>query len=343
MARRDARALDHKTLEEMRIRAVEAVQTGQRVEDVAATMRLSRSTVFGWMALYRAGGWHALKAKPVPGRPPKVTGPQIEWIYKTIAGKTPLQYRFEFALWTLDLVRWLIAERFGIRLSKTSTWRLMNQMGLSAQRPLWRAMEQDAAAVERWKREEYPRIRALAKAAKASIWFGDEAGIRSDYHRGTTWAPVGETPVVATTGARYRWNMISAVNGRGDMRFMLTGKAVTAAVFVEFLRRLITGAAHPVFLIVDGHPTHRSSVVRQFVKNHESRLQLFYLPPYSPELNPDEQVWREVKAHSAGRKRVAGKDEFKRILLAALHRLQKMPHKIRAFFRTPDTGYSVSE
>ena len=96
MARRDARALDHKTLEQMRIRAVEAVQTGQRVEDVAATMRLSRSTVFGWMALYRAGGWHALKAKP--GWPPKVTGPQIEWIYKTIAGKTPLQYRFEFAL-----------------------------------------------------------------------------------------------------------------------------------------------------------------------------------------------------------------------------------------------------
>lgn len=341
MARRDARALDHKTLEEMRIRAVEAVQSGQRAELVAETMGLSRSTVFGWMARYRSGGWGALKAKPVPGRPPKITGSQMEWIYKTIAGKTPLQYRFEFALWTLDLVRWLIGERFGIRLSKTSTWRLMHQMGLSAQRPLWRALEQDAGAVERWKREEYAKIQALAKAEKASIWFGDEAGVRSDYHRGTTWAPVGETPVVRTTGARYRWNMISAVSGRGDMRFMLTAKSVTAKVFVEFLRRLITGAKQPVFLIVDGHPSHRSSVVRQFLCNNEGRIRLFYLPPYSPELNPDEQVWREVKSHGSGKKAVASKQELKQHLLRALRQLQRAPHKIRAFFRTPETAYAL--
>jgi transposase len=342
MARRDARALDHKTLEEMRVRAVEAVQSGQRVEVVAGTLGLSRSTVFGWMARYRSGGWGALHAKPVPGRPPKIAGSQIEWIYKTIAGKTPQQYRFEFALWTLDSVRWLISERFGIRLSKTSTWRLMKQMGLSAQRPLWRAWEQDAGAVERWKREEYPKIRQLAKAEHAGIWFGDEAGVRSDYHRGTTWSPVGETPVVRTTRAQYRCNMISAVSGRGDMRFMLTGKSVTASVFVEFLRRLIAGASHPIFLIVDGHPTHRSSLVRQFLQEQESRIRLFYLPAYSPELNPDEQVWREVKTHGAARKPVPGKDDLRRILLRSLRRLQRMPQTIRAFFQTPDTDYATA-
>jgi len=342
MARRDARALDHKTLEEMRIRAVEAVQSGQRVEVVAETMGLSRSTVFGWMARYRAGGWEALKTKPVPGRPAKITVSQMEWIYRTIAGKTPQQYRFEFALWTLDLVRWLIGERFGIRLSKTSTWRLMKQMGLSAQRPLWRALEQDAEAVERWKREQYPRIQELAKAEKASIWFADKAGVRSDYHRGTTWAPVGQTPVVRTIGARYRWNMISAVSARGDMRFMLTAKSVTAKVFVEFLRRLITGAKQPVFLIVDGHPSHRSSLVRQFLRNNEGRIRLFYLPPYSPELNPDEQVWREVKSHGGGRKTVASKQELKQHLLRALRQLQRAPHKIRAFFQTPETAYAMA-
>ena len=243
----------------------------------------------------------------MPGRPPKITGSQIEWIYRTTAGKTPQQYRFEFALWTLDLVRWLIDERFGIRLSKPSAWRLMNQMGLSAQRPLWRALEQDAAAVERWKREEYPKIQALAKAEKASIWFGDEAGVRSDYHRGTTWAPIGATPVVRTTGASYRWNMISAVNGRGDMRFMLTGKSVTAAVFVEFLKRLIAGIGRPVFLIADGHPSHRSPVVRQFLQKHEGRIRLFYLPSCPPELNPDEQVWREVISQGGGGRRSLGR------------------------------------
>jgi transposase len=326
----------------MRIRAVEAVERGQRPETVAETMGVSRSTIFGWLARYRAGGWDALKARPVPGRPAKITGLQMEWIYKTIAGKTPLQYRFEFALWTLDLVRWLIGERFGIRLSKTSTWRLMKQMGLSAQRPLWRAAEQDREQVKRWKREEWPRIQGLAKAEKASIWFGDEAGVRSDYHRGTTWAPVGETPVVRTSGARWRWNMISAVNGRGQMRFMLTEKAVTARVFVEFLRRLITGARGPVFLIVDGHPSHRGSLVGKFLKEHEGRIRLFYLPPYSPELNPDEQVWREVKAHGTGRKAMSGKQELKRQLLSALKKLQRMPEKIRAFFRTPETAYAAA-
>jgi len=229
MARRDARSLDHQSLEELRVRAVEAVQRGERPEVVGATFGLSRSTVFGWLAQYRAGGWGALKARPIPGRPPKIKDSQMETIYKTIAGKTPQQYRFEFALWTLDLVRWLIAEDFGIRLSKTSTWRLMKQMGLSAQRPLWRALEQDANRVEQWKRDEYPRIQALAKAEGARIWFGDEAGVGSDYHRGTTRAPVGDTPVVKTTGTRYRWNMISAVNGRGDMRFMLNEKTVRQA------------------------------------------------------------------------------------------------------------------
>jgi transposase len=111
------------------VRAVEAVKGGKRPEAVAATFELSRSTVFGWLAQYRAGGWNALEAKPIPGRPPKIKGSQIERICKTLAGRTPQQYRFEFALWTLDLVRWLIAEEFGIRLSKTSTWRLMKTTG----------------------------------------------------------------------------------------------------------------------------------------------------------------------------------------------------------------------
>lgn len=181
-------------------RGVEAVQRGQRAELVADTMGVSRSTLFGWMARYPAGGWDALKANPVPGRSPKTTGSQMEWIYRTIAGKPPLQYPFEFALWTLDLVRWLIGEGLGIPLSKTSTWRRRKQMGLSAQWPLWRAMEQEAAAIQRWKREEWPRIHGAGQGGEGRIWFGDEAGARSDDHRGTRWAPVGETPVIRTSG-----------------------------------------------------------------------------------------------------------------------------------------------
>lgn len=342
MARRDARLLDHQTLEELRVRAIEAARRREGPEPVGAVFWLSRSTVFGWLAQYRAGGWEALKATPVPGRPPKTKGSQIERSYKAIAGKTPQQYRFEFALWTLDLVRWLIAEEFVIRLDKTSTWRPMKQMRLSAQRPLWRALERDANRVGQWNRDEYPKLQTLAKAESARIWFGGEARVRSDYHRGATWAPVGDTPVVKTTGARYRWNMISAVNGRGDMRFMLNEKTVTAGVFVEFLRRLRNNAHHPVFLFVGGRPTLHASTVRQLLEQHEDRIRLFPLPPYSPGLNPGEQIGREVKADGAGRMMVAGKDQRKKLLLISLRKLQRMPAMIQGFFKTPETIYAIS-
>ena len=342
MARRDARSLDHKTLAEMRIRAVEAVSRGEHPETVASVVGVCRSTVFAWLARARSGGEQALAAKPIPGRPVKIAAQQFEHIYRTIAGRTPLQYRFEFALWTLDRVRWLIAEDYGVRLSRTSTWRLMNRMGLSAQRPLRRAQQQDAGRVEQWRREEFPKIQAQAKAEKAQIWFGDEASVRSDYHSGTTGAPRGATPVVRTTGARSRWNMLSAVNGRGDMRFMLEQKSVTTATFVEFLRRLIQNAPEKVFLIVDGHPTHRAAAVGRFLQAHQERLRLFYLPSYSPELNPDELVWREVKTHGTGRLSIAGADQMKSLLLAALRRLQRMPEKIAGFIRTPQTAYTMA-
>ena len=276
------------------------------------------------------------------GRPRKITGPQIQYLYKAIAGKTPLQHRFEFALWTLRLVQWLIYEELGLKLSRASVARLLKQMGLSCQRPLFRAMEQNAERVEKWTREEYPRIRKLAKETGAEIWFEDESGVRSDYHGGTTWSPKGQTPVVRTTGARYRYNMISAVAPKGDLRFMLTKKAVTAPVFVEFLKRLMQGMTRPVFLIVDGHPVHRSAKVQQYVASTKGRLQLFFLPPYSPELNPDEQVWVEVKSKGIGRRVITSASQMFSTLLGLLRSLQRSPKKIRSFFEHPETCYTIA-
>jgi transposase len=338
----DGRKLDHKTLEEIRKRAVERVQAGESPEDVIRTLGFNRSCIYDWLARYRAGGWHALNAKPLTGRPKKITGAQIQYLYKAIVGKTPLQHRFEFALWTLRLVQWLIYEDLGVKLSRASVARLLKQMGLSCQRPLFRAMEQNADRVEKWKREEYPRIQKLAKQAGAEIWFEDESGVRSDYHGGTTWAPKGQTPVVRTTGARYRYNMISAVAPKGDLRFMLTTKVVTAPVFVEFLKRLLRGMKRPVFLILDGHPVHRSVKVQEYVASTKGRLQLFFLPAYSPELNPDEQVWAEVKAKGIGRRVITSARQMFSTLLGLLRSLQRSPKKIRAFFEHPETRYTIA-
>jgi transposase len=204
-----------------------------------------------------------------------------------------------------------------------------------------RAVEQDPEAVKAWVRVEFPKIKALAKKARATIFFGDESGVRSDYHAGTTWAPKGDTPVVSRTGQRVNCNMISAVAAKGLMRFMVTKGRVTAHVFIDFCRRLIKNAKRPIFLIVDGHPTHRAKLTQEFVRSTNGKLRLFFLPPYSPELNPDELVWRDVKTHTIGRHAVESRGHLGDLALSALRRLQKKPEKIRGFFRSPTTAYAA--
>ena len=238
----DGRKLDHHTLEQMRLRAVDAVESGVHPEDVAASLGMARGTVYGWLARYREGGKDALKARPVPGRPPKLTGAQMRILYTLIVGADPRQYEFEFALWTRDLVRTLIRREFQVSLSAVSVGRLLRTLGLSpqpsSQRPLWRAWQAHPDAVQRWRDEQFPAIRKQAKAEGATVYFADEAGLRSDYHAGTTWAPIGRTPVVKATGARHSLNMISAVTAQGLLRFSTFTGSFTAARFIDFCRQL---------------------------------------------------------------------------------------------------------
>jgi transposase len=228
----DGRKLDHITLEQLRIRAVQQIQQGAHPEAIAEALGMARSTVFAWMAAHREGGLEALRARPVPGPRPKLQGAQLRRLYALIVGNDPGQLRFEFALWTRDMVRELIRREFGVRLSAVSVGRLLRTLGLSPQRPLHRASQQDPQQVARWKAAEYPKIRAEAAKARASIYFADEAGIRSDYH-GTTWAPVGQTPVVATTGARHQVNLISAVTPGGVLRFAAIDGKLDARKFID--------------------------------------------------------------------------------------------------------------
>jgi transposase len=341
MARRDARELDHKTLEQIRTRAVEQVQAGESPETVIKALGFSRSCIYTWLALYRSGGWGALKARALRGRPMKIMPAQMKWLYETVTGKSPLQFRFEFALWTREMIRMLLREEFSLKLSLTSVGRLLRQLGLSCQRPLFRATEQDPERVRRWRDEEFPEIRRTAKEAGARIFFGDEAGVRSDYHAGTTWGVKGKTPVVPRTGQRKSVNMLSAVSAHGELRFMLVQGRVNGAVFAEFLRRLMHNAPQPVFLILDGHSIHHSHPVRDFVASQEGRLQLFFLPPYSPELNPDEQVWNYVKHHGIGKATLRVATDLRRLVLARLCSLQHLPWTVRMFFLTPNTQYAA--
>jgi transposase len=335
----DGRKLDHKTLEVLRIRAVEQVEAGAHPEVVAETLGLHRKTVYGWLAKYREGGKGALRARPVPGRPAKLEGRQIARLYALIVGADPRQLQFDFALWTREMVRQVIRAEFKVALSVVSVGRLLKKMGLSAQRPLHRAYEQNPEAVERWKSETYPAIRAQAETAGATIYFGDEAGIRSDYHSGTTWAPIGRTPVVRGTGQRFSINMISAVTAKGALRFAVYEGNTTAATFIDFCKRLLHDAPGPVYLIVDGHPAHRAKATTAFAASTGGRLKLFFLPGYSPQLNPDEWVWKNVKHDRIGKTGVTSSDDLKSKAIGALRRLQKLPRLVRGFFADPHLSY----
>lgn len=339
MRENDGRKLDHQTLEEMRMRAVSAVEAGQHPEDVAATMGMSRSAVFGWIARYREGGKQALRARPVPGRPPKLSGDQLRKLYTLITGVDPRQLQFEFAMWTREMIAELIRREFGVSLSLSAVGRLLRRLGLSPQRPLWRAWQADPDAVEKWKSEDFPAIRARATAEGATIYFADEAGLRSDYHAGTTWAPLGQTPIVKATGARHSLNMVSAISAQGRLRFSTFTGSFTAERFIEFCKKLLHDTDGPVYLVVDGHPTHKAKAVKKFVETTGGRLTLFTLPAYSPQLNPDEWVWKNVKCDRVGRTSVTSAEEFKAKIVSALRRLQNMPRLVRAFSGDPDLHY----
>lgn len=336
----DARKLDHKTLEAMRLRAVQRVQDGESPEGVCQAFGVSRAAIYNWLAMYRAGGWHALRAKPIPGRPRTLTGSQLRWIYRTVTLKNPLQLKFAFALWTRAMIAKLIQDRFGVRLSVASVGRLLAQLGLSVQRPLYVAYEQNPALVEKWLRRQYPQIRAQARKMKAEIYFGDESAVRSDHHSGTTWGAKGQTPIVMSSGQRFSLSMLSAISARGLLRFMVVKGKVNAERVCEFLRRLMYRAKRPVFLILDGHPMHKAKKVQACVESFGGRLKLFFLPPYSPEINPDEQVWRDMK-QGLGRSEILDGQDLENKVTAHLDGLKGLPRKIRSFFQLPMTAYAA--
>lgn len=336
----DGRRVKHETLEWMRMRAVEAViKEKQSPETVIGWFKLHRTVIYKWLRMFRHGGWEALRSTRAPGPEPKLTQREKQRLGKLLM-KNPMQLHFDFGLWTLEMVRELVQQKFKKRVSIPTVTRMLTEIGYSRQKPLQRAYEQDPERVRQWKQEEYPAILKEAKREDREIYFEDESGFRSTGSSGTTWSRKGQTPIVRKTGRRYGINSISAISRRGKLWFMLFEDTCTAGVFVIFLKRLLKNNRRPITLIVDGHPTHKTKAVRQFIESTSGMLKLYFLPPYSPELNPDEQVWNNTK-HSLKRKSIGGKQQFIAEIRRQLRSLQRQTEKVSRFFLHPDVAYAM--
>jgi transposase len=342
MKTRDARSLSSSAQEELRRRAVKAVLEGKSQSEAAKIFGVSRQTVNEWVQAYRKAGEKALRAKR-KGRPygGSLDSKQERRMAKIVIDKRPNQLKLPFYLWTREAVGQMIKQKLGIELSVWTVGRYLKRWGFTPQKPIRRAYERSDFKVQRWLKEEYPAIKKQAALEKAEIFWADEMGLRSDHTSGKTYGRKGHTPVVPITGDRFSCNMISALTNRGTLYFMVFKDRFKTEVFLDFLRRLIRQAQQKVFLIVDGHPVHRAKKVKRWLEKHKDRICMFFLPPYSPELNPDEYLNNDVKSNAVGRKRAGTLRQMLRNVRRHLRSRQKTPAIVRNFFRAPNVKYAA--
>jgi len=343
MARRSKRAPSPAAVArfEKRKSVVAAVQRGEVVRVVARVFDVPMRTIFCWLAWYRQGGWDALRDGVRQGRPPKVNAEVMTWLYDVICGGDPRQLQFEFCLWTLNIVRAALKRYHDIELSKSSASRLLAQLGLTPQVPVYRSYKRSPAKIRYYLKKRFPRAVALAKSLGAEIYFADESRVRADGHRGTTWAPIGKTPEVEDSGERFGINLISAVSARGSMHFQTFEGRMNSERFINFLCDLRHDAGRPVLVIVDGGSYHVSKEVKRFLKDPQRAegIHLFRLPAYSPELNPDEQVWNHAKAR-LGKLFIESRQKLRDSVAAIMSTIQKSQNLIKSFFQMETTAYA---
>src|SRR3989441_7440267 len=303
MATIDGRTLDHKTLSHIRTQAVRRViEDQERPSDVMKSFGLCRTTIYPWLREYKDKAWQALAESISQGPEPKLSDQQKQRVKRWILGKDPRQYGFDFGLWSRRIVQQLIEEKMGVSLCLTSVGKLLASLDITPQKPLRRAYERDPKAVQLWLDEVYPNLKKRAKKLGAKIFFLDEAGFQSDPPLGRTYGLKGHTPVVKTSGQRQSINVISALNARGEFwAATYTGK-LDAVAFVAFLSNFMKSQTGKVFLVIDGHPVHKAKTVQHYVDSLAGRLELHRLPPYAPDLNPDELVWSHMKTNGVSKK-----------------------------------------
>ena len=346
----DARSLSQDAQEALRERGVRLVLEGRAQGEVAGLLGVSTRAVSNWMRRYRRGGWRAV-AKRRRGRrggeQQALSAAEQAKIVGLIAGACPDQLRIPGLLWTRSTVQALIERECGVALEISTVGRYLRAWGFTLKKPTKRALEQDPVVVQAWLDDVYPALERTAKAEGALILWGDESGIRMhDLVPQAGYAPKGQRAVARIAGRRAGANMISAIANSGQMSFGVFEGRFTADVFIDFLRRLIaTHEGRKIYLVVDNHSTHHAKKVRRWLDrdNRHDRLELVFLPAYSPELNPDENLNQDLKRHlRAHPDRPIDRPGLKTAMRSFLRSVQRRPSLVAAYFQNEHVAYAAA-
>src|SRR5689334_7151086 len=341
--KRDFRKLAPATQAELRRVAVAMVRAGKTRIEAAETVGVNRRFVGQWVTMAAQDGEAALaggRRGRRPGEQKALSAAQEDRLRILIARGCPDQFGLSFALWTRQAVRALIARETGVWLTLSVVGRYLRAWGFTAQRPARRATERRDEVVRAWLERTYPAIARKAKAQGCEIQWADETGLSSRANYGRSFAPRGRTPVIRRPGKRFSQSMISSLTNQGKLRFMIYEGALNTMIFLNFLRRLIREAARKLFVIVDNLPVHRAHRVTAWVQDHADQIELFYLPSYAPEHNPDEFLNNDLKQAMARRRAPRDKIALKSSLTSYMRSLQRCPAKVRAFFQAPSVRYA---
>lgn len=290
---------------------------------------------------YKEGGKRNIKEKKRGVRSgKKITGEQAAEVRRLIKDKFPEQLKLPFGLWTRQAVEQLILERYGVELSRWQVGRYLKSWGYTPQKPIRKAFEQKPEKVKQWLAKEYPSIKRKAKRQKGVIYFGDETGMRSDHQAGRSYAPQGKTPVVKATGQRFSLNMISAISTRGHLQFMIINR-FNGEVFLNFLKRLIRYSKQKVFFVTDGHPAHKTKKIKAWLETNKKRIEVFFIPPYSPELNAQEYLNQDVKTNVIGKKRPINKEQMRNNVEDFMNMRKRNKMQVQKYFHNKHVRYAV--
>lgn len=340
----DMRRLTPAAQEERRRQVVGLRESGLTYAAIGRQVGLSRNGVMDICKRYETRGMAGLRTRPSgpdAGTGRALTRIQERQIRRLICRATPDAYGLPYALWSRAAVAALVKQRCGVSLAVRSMGRYLKRWGFTPQKPLRRAYEQNPRKVRRWVCKQYPAIATRARQAEGKVYWLDESGVRGDDVRGRSYAPCGQTPEVRPCQKRASVGVISAVTNEGELRWMVLNGALTAVVLIMFLQRLIRDAGCKVFLIMDRLPVHRAAAVKAWLAQHRSQIKVYYLPPYSPELNPDEGINGDIKRSVTAKPPARSRAELRRNLICHMRKLSRLPKRVRSLFQHPTFRYAA--